>query len=77
MLMKKRFGIIIVAGIFMLGCGSNDTAEQQTDSVSIDKLGTDTMATDTMPKDTATAKPGGTGDTSQTAFPSSRKSNTQ
>jgi hypothetical protein len=66
------FGILLLSLISLGGCGSNDTTEQQTDSAKVDKLSKDTLATDTSAQ-----KPAGSGDSSQTAFPSSRKSNTQ
>jgi hypothetical protein len=82
--MMKTIGLALLVGAMMAitGCGNNskngnDQSTTETDATTVDTSSMDTSATDTTKADTATAKPGGTGDTTQTAFPSSRKSNTQ
>ena len=63
---------ILSVALALAACGSNTQSEQSNDTLITDKLSTDTLA-----KDTSTMKPGGSGDTTQTPYPSSRKSNTQ
>ncbi|WP_432712352.1 hypothetical protein [Pedobacter sp.] len=69
---KLNSSFLVLCLLIFIGCGSNESPEQQTDSTVAD-----TMATDSLAADKTEATPQASGDTSQAAFPSSRKSNTQ